>query len=92
MNIDNLYIPNVISANNDGLNDYWILHHGDTNIPTVGAEIYNRWGELVYMNHDYHGEWHGQTLTNKEVSEGVYYYRVTLPPGQQKAGFLTVFK
>jgi gliding motility-associated-like protein len=92
MNIDNLFVPNVITSNGDGINDDWILQQGDTNIPAVGVEIYNRWGELVYINQDYHGEWHGQTMLDKEVSEGVYYYRISLPPHQQKAGFISVFK
>jgi gliding motility-associated-like protein len=92
MNIDNLIIPNVITANGDGMNDDWILHNGDINIPKVGIEIYNRWGEIIYTKEDYHGEWHGQNLNDKECSEGIYYYRVTLPPDQQRAGFVTVFR
>lgn len=90
MNIDNLYIPNIITPNNDGVNDDWILQHGDPNIPQVGIEIYNQWGELIYQNENYHGEWHGQTHCNKQVSEGVYFYRVTLPPNQQKTGCIYV--
>jgi gliding motility-associated-like protein len=91
MNIDNLFIPNVITPNGDNVNDYWILHHGDTLIPQVGIKIYNIWGELVYCNDNYHGEWHGQTHCGAQVSDGAYYYLVSLPPDQQKTGIVYVY-
>ncbi len=92
MNIENLIIPNIITANNDAVNDNWILHNGDVNIPQVSIEIYNRWGEVVYQSEDYHGEWQAENIQGQECPAGVYYYRVILPPNQQKAGFVTIFR
>lgn len=92
MNIDNLEAPNVITPNGDGLNDYWILNEGNLLPPEVSITIFNRWGESVYQNGDYHNEWNGLSQDGEELAEGVYYYVILLPPNQQKAGFINIFR
>jgi gliding motility-associated-like protein len=63
-----LYIPNLITPNGDGKNDNWSLTklHDQLHV-----EIYNRWGERVYIKDNYVDEWTGENL-----ADGVYYYIV----------------
>jgi len=60
-------IPNVITSNNDNVNDFFKiknLHTWRTNKLTV----YNRWGRIVYEKFDYNNDWDGYN-----VPTGVYY-------------------
>ncbi|WP_110055527.1 gliding motility-associated C-terminal domain-containing protein [Chitinophaga sp. S165] len=63
-----LYIPNVVTANGDGKNDYFIVR-GIEQYPGSVLEIYNRWGNMVYHSANYDNKWGGTGL-----SAGIYYY------------------
>jgi PKD repeat protein len=61
-------IPNLITANNDNLNDYFSipgLPQGFT------LEIFNRWNERIYRKENYDNSWGG-----KDLSDGIYFYRL----------------
>jgi gliding motility-associated-like protein len=45
------YIPNSISPNGDGINDYFVLA-GREYVKEFKIEIYNRWGEKVFSSTD----------------------------------------
>ncbi len=50
LNVVNLiYVPNIFTPNNDGLNDTWDISGLET-YPEVEVSIYNRWGNLVYYS------------------------------------------
>ncbi|SDH27271.1 T9SS type B sorting domain-containing protein [Chitinophaga filiformis] len=63
-----LYIPNVVTANGDGKNDYFMVR-GIEQYPGSVLEIYNRWGNQVYYSGNYSNNWGGAGL-----SAGIYYY------------------
>ncbi|SHN46037.1 gliding motility-associated C-terminal domain-containing protein [Chitinophaga sp. CF418] len=63
-----LYIPNVVTANGDGKNDYFIVR-GIEQYPGSVLEVYNRWGNQVYYSGNYGNNWGGAGL-----SAGIYYY------------------
>ncbi len=73
-------VPNIITANDDHINDFFTLI---TNLPLKGTvSILNRWGEVVYT---YNGKFQqGQTVLwdgkfeGKNVSEGTYFYTIEL--------------
>jgi gliding motility-associated-like protein len=47
----NLYFaPNIFSPNGDTNNDYYQLYGGKTVVTITEFQIYNRWGELMYLN------------------------------------------
>ena len=66
-NKEKVFIPNFISPNNDGLNDYFTPFGLPGHFWTL--TIYNRWGQQVYQNLDYKNQWIGEGL-----SSGTYYY------------------
>ena len=89
-------ISDVITPNNDGFNDKWIILR-PSNVK-VGVTIFNRWGQVVYKTTDYKNDWYG-TGTNGALGnllpQGTYYYLVELTGGvftnkEVRKGYLTI--
>lgn len=73
--ISSLEMPNVFSPNSDGYND--VFMPSAQNIRVFTAEIYNRWGKLLYTWHNPDTGWDGKIDgKNTKASHGVYYYIV----------------
>lgn len=68
-----LIMPNVVTPNSDGLNDFFQIPGPSPaeNLPTL--IIMNRWGEQVYYSRGYNGEW---PTDQEPVSSGTYYYEL----------------
>lgn len=69
-------VKNLITPNNDGANDTWIII-GMEAYPNVAVKVYNIYGMLVYENENYANDWSGD-YKNKELPSGVYWYFVEL--------------
>lgn len=59
-------IPNVITPNNDLLNDFFVLSNTINNVSLL---VFNRWGKRVFFSSNYKNDWNGEDL-----SAGVYFY------------------
>lgn len=68
--------PNGFSPNGDGKNDTWVIDM-IVLFPDAQVEIYNRWGELLFLSVGYHTPWDG-TYNSKPVAVGTYYYIINL--------------
>ena len=84
-------IPNVVTANNDGMNDSFgpVIMGG---VELTNMRIFNRWGQLVYEGT---GDW-DITRDGKLVPQDVYVYLIelTLPDGTTRTeeGDVTVIR
>lgn len=67
-----LFISNVVTPNNDGKNDYFIVR-GLDQYPGSALYVFNRWGNQVYQSKDYKNNW-----SPSGISEGTYYYRLEM--------------
>ena len=68
-------VPNVITPNNDGMNDYFKPEV--TGLVQYKCTIYNRNGEKIYDWHGMDGQWDGKVKnTNDDAAAGVYYYLI----------------
>jgi gliding motility-associated-like protein len=71
-----VYAPNIFTANNDGINDYFSVFAGPAGQFIEELHIYDRWGELIYkgenlpLNERKIG-WDG-TFRDALVNPGVY--------------------
>lgn len=84
-------IPNVITPNGDGVNDYFYTRYAD-NYADVSLIIYNRWGRVVYKTDAYQNDWKGENMNDNTISDGVYYYIMVWNEGKEdQAGTITVF-
>jgi gliding motility-associated-like protein len=71
-----LFIPNVITPNNDGFNDFWHIENIQF-FPSNKLVILNRWGDLVYESLYYNNNWNGE-YGNGLLPAGTYYYILDL--------------
>lgn len=81
-----VYIPNVMSPNGDGMNDYFVIRNVEK-FPGNNLKIYNRWGKLVLDQDDYNNDWDA-----KDYSDGTYFYILTLPERDSMSGHVTVVR
>jgi len=68
-----LYIPNVFSPNDDGVND--ILYVQGQGIAEFNFVLYDRWGELMFETSDQTIGWDGM-FEGKRLNEAVFFYYV----------------
>ncbi|HKR07100.1 MAG TPA: gliding motility-associated C-terminal domain-containing protein [Bacteroidia bacterium] len=64
-----IFIPTTFTPNNDGNND--IFRVRGSNIKTVSMNIFNQWGQKIYMSEK--NEWDG-TMRGDLVQNGTYSY------------------
>lgn len=96
-------IPNVITANNDGINDLFGIDVKNTK--AFNYTIINRWGNLLMQNDFYLGTskgnywnhydlWDGKTFDGNDVADGVYFYKIEFTALNDsklmKSGFIEV--
>jgi gliding motility-associated-like protein len=62
------FIPNVITPNNDGFNDAFII---DEMLKSSSLQIFSRWGELIHSSGHYENDWQADN-----VASGIYYYSI----------------
>ena len=78
------FIPEAFSPNGDGINDKFVIK-GLAKYKTVEVEIFNRWGNVVYLSKNYGDEngkagfWDGMATSTMRVGSGpvpsgTYYY------------------
>lgn len=88
-----IIIPNGFSPNGDSRNDKWVIDNIQQFTENV-VEVYNRWGELLFMKKAYNGEFDGK-YNGKDLPVGTYYYIINLNhPAYTKpfTGPLTIFR
>jgi len=79
-----IIIPNVITANDDGTNDIFIIQNID-DYPENEVWFFDRWGVLMHYAKHYQNDW------KPRVTDGVYYYVVDDKVNDPWKGFFQVF-
>ncbi len=70
-----IVIPNVITANFDNVNDFFLIKNLE-DYQQVKVLFINRWGNVVYENEYYDNTFNGKNNNLKELPSGVYYYKI----------------
>lgn len=83
-------IPNVISPNDDGINDTWIIPQEYISASTEVLLI-NTLGEITLKTKNYQNNWPESALEFKSVNP-VYFYIITKEGGEVKKGSITIVK
>jgi gliding motility-associated-like protein/uncharacterized repeat protein (TIGR01451 family) len=85
-----LDIPNVFTPNGDGLNDTFTIKDLPK-YPENELLVFNRWGNSVFQEKNYHNEWTAQNL-----SEGTYFYILKIKSSagiwEDYHGYLTLLR
>lgn len=83
-------IPDVITPNNDGVNDNWVVQSLQYYTNNT-VQIFNKWGDMVYEKRNYNNTWSGTKTNGDPLADGTYYYLIKLNE-PNKAGGDNVFK
>jgi gliding motility-associated-like protein len=75
-------VPNAITPNNDGVNDYFIVDKIQDHPNTI-FQVFNKWGTLVYSASPYNNTFNGISTNGKELADEVYYYLLDLGNGEE---------
>jgi gliding motility-associated-like protein len=75
-----ILIPTGFSPNRDGQNDVFVIVR-PYNI-TIGLEMFDRTGGIVYKSQDYKNDWDGRAnqrmaFFGRDLPDGTYFYIVT---------------
>ncbi len=79
-----LVLPNVITPNGDNTNEFlyfkYLEYFGSNTL-----KVFDRWGKVAYRKENYTNDWHPSN-----VSDGTYYYILTVQNGDSYTGFLQI--
>ena len=85
----------VITPDGNGSNDEFIIFCAEA-LTDNHLEIYNRWGQLVFMTDNYDNTWEGTSQNGDELPAGPYYwvldYFSTTGEPLQRRGSLTIVR
>lgn len=71
-----IFIPNTFTPDGDEFNNTWVpIIGGDFDPTSYRLEIFNRWGEVVFVSYDIHQGWDG-TYNFEPCPNGIYTYKV----------------
>jgi len=86
VDICEMIIPNVFTPNGDNKNDEFQIECLQC---YAGSDlrITNRWGNEVYFNTDYNGQWDGEGLP-----DGTYYYQFDRSDGERFTGSVQILR
>ncbi|MCG2462511.1 gliding motility-associated C-terminal domain-containing protein [Flavobacteriaceae bacterium F89] len=84
-------VPNVISANGDGINDQWVLPNNYSKNPEVNVIIYDPKGREVLNVVDYQNNWPSITTAFTKQNM-VYYYKIKNAREVLKQGTITIIR
>jgi len=76
------FAPNIFSPNGDGVNEFFNAFAGIEAEPTFELTVFDRWGNMVYLNtalpfNDINQGWNGR-FDSQPVTEGVYTWIATV--------------
>ena len=88
---DATVIPNLVSPNNDGENDFWKIpkiYNSGTNTNIV---ILDSRGKIDFTTDNYINNWPQATIDFEAINP-IYYYIITTAAGETKKGTITIVK
>lgn len=83
--------PNIITPNDDNLNDLWNPPLPPSFADCTRLVVYNRWGAEVFDSRTFPIAWNGKNGNDKPLTDGVYFYILEIG-GIFKKGTITITK
>jgi gliding motility-associated-like protein len=93
----NVYVPNAITINSDGLNELFLPIFSNVDaVKQYDLWIYNRWGQLVFETDEIAEGWNGRYKDNKDVQLGAYTWKIryvdNLGEAKTQIGHVTILR
>ena len=89
--IPSVNIPNVISPNNDGKNDTWIIPQKYLSGSKTEIQILTAQGKVEFTTTNYKNDWPSNSIDFKNTNP-IYYYIITTANLETKMGSITIIK
>lgn len=90
-NFEDFIFPNVITPDNDGINDKLDIQSYFYTCYEFELFIYNRWGNLVFSHKFNEDPFEGKTADGTDLSDGVYFYKLVYDEGS-KSGYFHIVR
>jgi gliding motility-associated-like protein len=72
-----IYVPNTFTPDGNEYNQTWFpVISADFDPYEFSCYIYDRWGELIWENHNHLVGWDGKRLNGSSMQEGVYTWKI----------------
>ncbi len=84
------FAPNVITPNEDGMNDYLKIPCVE-NHPKSSLKVFNRWGDMVHETETYKNDWAG-TYNGNPLPNGTYFYLLRMDDEDPMQGYFTIVR
>ncbi len=97
VNVELAAVPNAITPNGDGMNDFFIvpiIEQEPDAFPNSELTIFNRWGDILFEESPYNNDWDGRNNAGILIPEGTYYYvlRLDTREGEIIKGDITILR
>ena len=84
-------IPNLITPDNDGVNDTWVLPNSILSQADVKVEILNDYGKSIFLSTNYNNNWPDSDVEIPKTNP-IFYFIISIKDQLYKQGSLTVVK
>jgi large repetitive protein len=84
-------VPNVVTMNNDGRNDFWSIPPDYTNKENVEVIIYNSQGKVIFRSRNYQNNWPNNSFATSK-KDPVVYYTISENDAIIKKGSITIIQ
>jgi gliding motility-associated-like protein len=88
---DNFDVPNVLTPNNDGLNEEIEFNTLFSSCIPFHFQLVNRWGNLVFEQENGGDSFVGNTMDGKKLEDGIYFYKLVFDQ-YEKSGFIHILR
>ncbi|MEN1784785.1 MAG: gliding motility-associated C-terminal domain-containing protein [Bacteroidota bacterium] len=88
---DTFLVPNVVTANGDGINDLWTLPNTFSKDDAIRVIIYNEQGEEVLNQTNYQNNWPESSVAFARNNQ-IFYYKIKNSLETLKQGTITVIR
>ncbi len=85
--VHDLFVPSVITPNDDGKNDYFKISDFSGK---ADLTIFNRWGNEEYTNANYLNDWNGRNNKGSELPQDTYFYILKFENGIVQKGSVLI--
>lgn len=83
-----ILMPTGLSPNGDNLNDQFVVK-GIAKCKHATLTVYNRWGNVVFQQHDYDNTWTGVNQSGQDLPQGTYFVLLSLhDTGSMVSGYV----
>ncbi len=87
--VRDLLIPTLITPNQDGKNDYFIIKGIET-LGKTSLTIFNRWGARVFENKDYDNKWNGVDDNDNQLPNDTYFFVLKPEKSRALSGYIVI--